>query len=94
MILYTPCLLIKSQYLFVKSVSTQQQTWSSNLDNEYDQGKKTTLNSLLPGVNSLPGIYIILFWKVLKRHSASEPGVFRRGWEGGAEVLQLVLRNR
>lgn len=46
MILHSSYLLIKYQYLFVKNMSSQQQIWSSNLDNAYDQGKKTSLNCL------------------------------------------------
>lgn len=46
MILHPLYLLIKSQYLFIKNMSSQRQIWSSNLDNAYDQGKKTSLNSL------------------------------------------------
>lgn len=75
MILHPLYLLIKSQYLFIKNMSSQRQIWSSNLDNAYDQGKKTHW-ILSPGVNSLLCIYIMLFSKPVKWHSVIEPQWF------------------
>lgn len=75
MILHSSYLLIEYQYLFVKNMSSQQQIWSSNLDNAYDQGKKHHW-IVSPGVNSLLCIYIMLFWKPVKWHSVIEPQWF------------------